>query len=285
MFTGRDQDIDFQLNNTNRTLLMPLWGRAKATRANSRILVDQKAVEIVERLGLDLANFDRVLHPSNELFAIARTRAIDDLARRFIANHPNATVINLGAGFDTGFYRIDNGSIQWFDLDLPEVIELRKKLIPEAQRNRYISASILETEWIKEIQPQFHDFFFLACGVLAYFRKVEIRKLFSILVDSFPDAEMAFDVQSPMTNFFGNRRLRAAGMGEARFQWGAWSAKPIRSLNQRINVLEEFGIFSKLSESDYADQDAWRMAKMMDRLHTMMIIHVRFGKLRIGLNG
>jgi O-methyltransferase involved in polyketide biosynthesis len=275
-FKEHDQGLDFQLTGIDRTLLMPLWGRAKATRANSRILFDSKAVEIVERLGLNLEEFDRVLHPSNELFTIARARAMDDLVRRFISDHPKATVINLGAGLDTGFYRIDNGLLQWFDVDLPQVIELRRKLIPELQRNQYVSASLLEPDWVKDITPRSNDLFFLASGVMVYFRQGELRRLFSVLVDSFPGAELAFDVQSRMTNFFGNRRLKAAGMGVARFQWGACSAKPISRLNHGIEVVEEFGIFSKLSGSDYRGQDLWRMARMMDRMHTMTIIHVRF---------
>jgi O-methyltransferase involved in polyketide biosynthesis len=275
-FKEPDHSVDFQLTGIDRTLLMLLWGRAKATRANSRILFDAKAVEIVERLGLNLEDFERVLHPSNELFTIARARTMDDLVRGFVADHPKATVINLGAGLDTGFFRIDNGLLQWFDVDLPQVIELRRKLIPVMQRSRYVSASLLEPDWVNDITPRSSDLFFLASGVMVSLRKEELRRLFSVLVDSFPGAELAFDVQSRLTNFFGNRRLKAAGMGVTRFQWGACSAKPIRRLNHGIEVVEEFGIFSKVSGSDYADRKSWRMARMMDRMHTMTIIHVRF---------
>ncbi len=148
---------------------MPLWGWAKATRTNSRILFDSKAVEIVEQLGLNLDEFDRALHPSNEFFATARTRAMDDLARRFVSDHAQATIINLGAGLDTGFYRIDNGLIFWFDVDVPQVIELRRKLIPEDERTRYISASLLDTDWVQEIAPRSQAIFFLAYGVLVYY--------------------------------------------------------------------------------------------------------------------
>jgi O-methyltransferase involved in polyketide biosynthesis len=276
VFKEHDHHVDFQLTGVDRTLLMPLWGRAKATRANSRILRDTKAVELVERLGLNLEDFDRVLHPSNELFTIARARAMDDLVRRFLADRPNGTVINLGAGLDTGFFRIDNGLLQWFDVDLPQVIELRRKLIPEQPRSRYVSGSLLEHDWIEEITPRVNALLFLASGVMVYFRKEELRRLFSVLVDAFPGAGLAFDMQSHLTNWFGNRRLKAAGMGGARFQWGACSARPIKRLHQGIEVVEAFGIFSRLSGSDYPDRDSWRMARMMERIHAMTIIHVRF---------
>ncbi len=270
-------NADFPLTDTSRTLLMPLWGRAKASRANSPILFDSKAVQIVERLGLDLQDFDRVLHPSNEIFAMARTRALDDLARQYIREHPKATIVNLGSGLDTGFYRVDNGLIQWFDVDVPQVIELRRKLIPEEERTRYISASLLDRDWVREIEPRSQGLFFLACGVLVYFTAPELRELFSMLMDSFPGAEMAFDMQSPLTNFFGNRRLKAAGMGAARFRWSGVSAKPIRKLNPRIEVLEVFGIFSKRSESDFPTREIWRTAKSTDRMRAMTIAHARLG--------
>ncbi len=257
---------------------MPLWGRAKATRANSPILSDAKALQIVGKLGLDLQDFDRVLHPSNELFTIARVRALDDLVRGFLIEHPKATIINLGAGLDTGFFRTDNGLLVWFDVDLPQVIELRRELIPETQRNRYISGSILEPEWVKEVTAESKATFLLASGVMVYFRKAELRKLLSLLLESFPAAELAFDVQSWITNFFGNRRLKTAGMGAARFQWAARSARPIQRLDRRIEIVQQFGTFSKLAESDYPDKGSWRMAKRMNRMRPMTIIHVRFKK-------
>jgi O-methyltransferase involved in polyketide biosynthesis len=63
----------------------------------------------------------------------------------FLSNHPRSvTIVNLGAGLDTGFYRVDNGFIQWIDVDLPEVIELRKTVIPETDSSRRISGSPLD---------------------------------------------------------------------------------------------------------------------------------------------
>jgi hypothetical protein len=88
---------------------MPLWGRAKATLANSRILSDPKAVEISRKLGVDFQKLGRALPASNNLVSIARARVLDDLIRSFLWNHPRATIVNLGAGLDTAFWRLDKG--------------------------------------------------------------------------------------------------------------------------------------------------------------------------------
>lgn len=169
------------LSGINKTLLTPLWGRAKATRAHSRILVDTKALEIVEGLGLDLSDFDLTLHPSNELFAIARTRALHDCVREYLVNYPDATVVNLGAGLDTAFQRLDNGSLQWIDVDLPQIVDLRRRLFVEGDRCRSIAASILETEWMREIPSRPGGLFLLACGWWSISRSRNFEHSFPIL--------------------------------------------------------------------------------------------------------
>jgi O-methyltransferase involved in polyketide biosynthesis len=159
--------MEVELTGLNRTLLMPLWGRAKATAAGSRILRDPAAVGLAERLGLWQQGFDRSLHPSNELFTIARARALDDIVREYLSRNPQATVANLGAGLDTGFDRVDNGQVRWLSIDLPEVIELRSRLIPESPRSRCVAASILEDGWLEPVTAGANGLLFLASGVMA----------------------------------------------------------------------------------------------------------------------
>lgn len=267
--------METPLAGVNRTLLMPLWGRAKATRAGSRILSDPAAVAVVERLDLDLRDLDRTLHPSNELFTIARARALDDIARGFLSRHAAATVINLGAGLDTAFHRVDDGRAAWFDVDLPAVIDLRQRLIPPTERTRRVAGSILEPGWVREVTPRPAAVLCLASGLLAYFRACHIRKLLAILAAAFPGGELAFDVQSPATNLFGNRRLRASGMGEARFRWGAFSAAAVLRLCPQLEILESFAIFAKLARDDFASERDWRMARSMDRMRAMWLVHAR----------
>lgn len=267
--------MQLQLGDESKTLLMPLWGRAKASRAKSPILSDSKAVEIVDALGLSLKDFDEVLHPSNELFTVARARAIDDLVRGYLVHHPRATVVNLGAGLDTGFYRVDNGLLRWFDVDLPHVTTLRLELIGETDRSKSISASITGTDWIDAIGRGLEDVILVASGVLVYLEPSEVVKLFVRIGEDFPGAEFVFDIQSRLTNFFGNRRLRAAGMGTAKFRWGGHSARQIAKRVSGIEILEEFDIFSRVPDGDFPDEASRRMARMMNRMRTFTITHLR----------
>lgn len=268
--------MDFQLSGVPKTLLMPLWSRAKAARANSRVISDPKAVEIVEKLRFDFEKFEKGMNPSSEFFQVARARALDDLIRGFLAHNPKATIVNLGAGFDTAFFRIDNGQLRWFDVDLPQVIELRKRLIPETVRNRCVSASLLDPEWVRAIEPRSDGVFLFASGVLIYFRKAELQALFSILGDAFPSAELAFDTQSRISAVFGNVALKKAGMVSTRLQWGVRDAKPILRLNDGLELIDQFVTFSKFAADYYVDERMKQAAKFMDWMRTMTIVHMRF---------
>jgi O-methyltransferase involved in polyketide biosynthesis len=254
---------------------MPLWGRARATLANSRILSDPKAVEISRKLEVDFEKISRVLPASNDLVSIARARVLDELIRRFLSNHPRATIVNLGAGLDTAFWRLDNGLLRWFDVDLPEVIEIRRKLFPETDRSRCVSGSLLEANWVQEMAPRAGGLFLFSSGVFVYFRTTELQKLFSILAGSLPGAELAFDIQSRMSSFFGNFVLRRAGMGSARFRWGARTADSILKLHGGLDLVEEFGVFSRFADDSFSDNTALRAARTMDRVHAMTIVHVK----------
>ena len=81
----------------------------------------------------------------------ARTKQFDDKIKAYIADHPRASVINLGAGLDTTFYRVDNGTIHWYDHDLPAVIDIKRQLLPEPDRVTYIAKSLFDPSWFEDV--------------------------------------------------------------------------------------------------------------------------------------
>src|SRR3954451_18821723 len=133
------------LSGVPETALWTLYHRAIAARKG--VLDDPKAIELV----------DRIDHPFQERFGNGelaawqglRVRAFDNEIRRFIAANPDATVVALGEGLETQFWRVDNGRVRWVTVDLPESTALREQLLPGGGRRRVISASALDTPaWI-----------------------------------------------------------------------------------------------------------------------------------------
>ena len=116
-----------ELAGVPETMLQTLHARAQYTLSHPQLLSDPQAVELVSRIDYDFtaARSDQFM----SFGTAARTLLFDDLVRDFIARHPGCTVVNVGCGLDTRFHRVDDGKTRWYDLDLPQVIDVRRRLI------------------------------------------------------------------------------------------------------------------------------------------------------------
>jgi O-methyltransferase involved in polyketide biosynthesis len=172
------------LSGVPETALWTLYHRALA--ASKGVLEDPKAIELV----------DRIDHPFEERFGGGelaawqglRVRAFDNEIRRFIQSKPDATVVALGEGLETQFWRVDNGRIRWVTVDLPESIALREQLLPSGERQTIIAASALDTAAWSGTQPEL----ITAQGLLMYLEREQVHTLFAAM----PPATVLFDVVS-----------------------------------------------------------------------------------------
>lgn len=262
------------LTDTQRTLLIPLWGRARAVREGSSLLDDPLSAEIADRLAPDL-QWARRNRWGDTVHAV-RARVMDDLIRSFLRSHPHATVVNLGAGLDTAFYRLDNGLLDWIDVDLPEVIALRRELLPEAQRVRSFPGSFLDPAWLEMLGRERKDVFIQAAGLFIYFREQEVREFVDRLARTLPGGELAFDYQSKVSRLFGNGGLRSAGMGGARLQWGMNGARGLSAWSERAEVAEAFPLFDRIDPGALGSRATLWAARMMDLVRAVMVAHLRF---------
>jgi O-methyltransferase involved in polyketide biosynthesis len=169
------------------TLLIPLYGRALETGRPDAIVRDPKAVDLVGRPDADFARFGR-----GSVQHAIRARELDSIVRAFLGRHPAALVVNLGAGPDTAFDRVDDGRVRWDELDLPEVIALRPRLFAETARRRALARSALDPAWLDEVERRPRALV-LAAGVLRYFPGAEVRRLVAALADRFPGGQLVFD--------------------------------------------------------------------------------------------
>lgn len=120
------------LHGVAETLLITLYIRAKDAMAKHPILNDQKSLAIVEQIEYDLDKFDN--SEASFYATLARIRVMDREIKKFIRENPNSQILSIGCGLDTRFERVDNGQIRWYNLDLPEVMEIRKLFFEEHER-------------------------------------------------------------------------------------------------------------------------------------------------------
>ncbi len=160
--TGKD---NVKLQGVPETLLWPLWSRASEQKRSDRLIDDLLSADMVDRIDYD---FEGSFGKPNAGHAI-RARVIDDAINSWLVANPEGTVISLGEGLDTQFWRVDNGSLRWISVDLPESIEIRRRFLPAEERMEVIACSALDDLWI-ERAPSGTNVFIVMAGLLMYFK-------------------------------------------------------------------------------------------------------------------
>lgn len=179
-----------ELGEVQETLLGTLYARALETRKKRGLISDDKALEIVNSIDYDFSKFD----DSPMLFgSVLRTLVLDQWVRDFLTLHPAGTVIEIGAGLNTRFERVDNGRLHWVDLDLPDAMALRRNFFKESSRHRMIAGSVLDGYWVSVVRELPGPYFFVIEGVLLYLDETEVRRVLQRLTENFPGAGLAFD--------------------------------------------------------------------------------------------
>ena len=204
-----------RLGALQETLFIPLAARARETQRKRPVLCDPKAVELVQSIDYDAAKYGR---GAGGLVTVLRTSIIDFWVRSFLAAHPAATVVEIGTGLNTRFERVDNGQVHWFDLDLPDVIELRRAFFADTGRHRMVAASVLAEEWLPAIAQSRGPYFFVADGVLAYLPEAEVMAALGRIARQFPGALTALDTY-PKQILDRQHRLAARKGIAARWAW------------------------------------------------------------------
>lgn len=218
---------DVGISAVSETLFLPIYSLALESRRPDPIIIDDGAVELTERLNAYFADSDVKLFrrlaagrlPSTLVSTMSlRIRQYDRYATAFLEREPPAIVVNLGCGLDDRRRRVDNGSVRWYDLDLPEVIALRRRFLPESKRMRFIGCSALDLAWMDDLPDEpGRRFLFLAEGLFMYLPPDGVRSLVTALNERFPGAELVAELAN--TRIVRTMRGRL-GRGKFRRQFG-----------------------------------------------------------------
>jgi O-methyltransferase involved in polyketide biosynthesis len=214
-----------RLGAVQETLFITLAARARETQRKHPVLRDPKAVELLRSIDYDAAKYGR---GAGGFITVLRTAIIDFWVREFLAAHPAATVAELGTGLNTRFERVENGQVHWFDLDLPDTIELRRNFFADTGRRRMVAASVLDDDWLPAVGQSQGPYFFVAEGVLVYLPQDQVMAALARIAARFPGALIALDTY-PRQTFDQQHKLAARKGMDARW---AWACDDPRSLER-----------------------------------------------------
>lgn len=183
---------DGELVGVQKTLSPVLRAKALDNRLPDPILGDDHAEQAMRRLDPDYDN--RAFGTSQlGLVAVVRAKAHDDWARSFLADHPDAAVLHLGCGLDARVYRTDPpATVDWYDLDYPAVIELRRQCLPPREHHTLIGSSVTDLTWLERL-PRGRPVLVIAEGLVPYLTEPDLRRLLTSVVDAFPTGQIQLD--------------------------------------------------------------------------------------------
>ncbi len=208
-----------ELGVVEDTLFVPMVGRIYASEHCPKVLYDEKALELKNRLpdGL-VAQSLKQQSEYNMVASASRSANMDRYIKDFIARKPDGIIIQLGCGLETTFFRDDNGRTKWYSIDLPNVIAYRRGLLPESERETYIAGDAFSEEWIKQVRSEVGEVPLLvtASGLFYYFEEETVLALFRML-QSYGDIEVLFDsVNKSGMHMMQKKYMKQVGHADAK---------------------------------------------------------------------
>jgi O-methyltransferase involved in polyketide biosynthesis len=234
-----------ELSGVPETALWTLYFRALGARHGYAGLHDPLASTLVDSLDYPFqdrfGNADAKLAHYQAQRQARRVACVDQEVRRFLARHPEGTVVALGEGLETQFWRVDNGRVRWLSVDLPEAVELRERVLPGSPRQRTVAGSALEPAWMDAVEPD-AGVLITAQGLLMYLPPPDVRTLIAGCAQRFPGGELVLDA---VPRWFTRPRTRARmseqGYAAPPMPWAmnADEIQKIRRVHPTISRVEE----------------------------------------------
>lgn len=224
-----------KLSGVPETMLQTIYARAKESRGRGAIH-DAKAEEIIGKLDYDfsLADKDTAMRSG----VIARTIVLDKLTKSWLAAHSGAVVINIACGLDTRCYRM-SGYAHWYNLDLPETMAVREKLLPESGSISQIAMSAME-DWGSKISEQNVPVLIVIEGLTMYLNAKDVQQIFAVISSRFSQATIFAETMNPaMVRHFKEKSIDASN---AKFNWGIKNGKTLAELLPDFRFVEEHSL-------------------------------------------
>ena len=243
------------------TLFVPMLGRIYASEYCPQILYDPKALELKKKLPSGLSEQD------------------GQSQYTFLEHRPNGVVVQLGCGLETTYSRCDNGRSRWYAVDLPHVVEYRRELLPEPERETYLAGDAFAEDWIRQIRADVPDAPILvtAGGLFHYFEESKVVGLLRMFT-GFGEIEIVFDTVSKSGMAMMRKKyMKQVGHGDAQMFFYVDSASVLAGkIGSGVRVLAEEPYYRHITRTglklstkvSMAVSDRFCMVKMVHLCHS-----------------
>ena len=265
------------------TLVLPLYSRKLCSELYPNLYQDETAVHLIDQIDYDFSEAEKNSRSLMQRFgALEAAMRQCDLAwevQTYLKAHPCAAVVNLGCGLDNTGRACDNGRCKIYNLDFPDVIAVRNKLLPAGEREQNIPCDLKDPAWFDRIDATGGAVFF-ASGVFYYFLTQQVRELVQAMADAFPGGVLVFDAANrTAVKMIAKTWLKTAKIRDVGAYFAVSDAK--RELSQWDSRLQVSSRGYMLGYSDLKDPSVsgfFRfLAKVGDNGMKMQIVKIGFG--------
>ena len=218
------------------TMIQTLYASAKETSKENPKIKDEMAVSIVKQLDYDFSNADQ--DRTMSLGVIARTIVLDKMVEEYLNTHKDTIVINIACGLDTRCYRMKGKYVRWYNLDLPETINIRKQFLKETGPIYQIAKSAMDESYRDDIQYHGENILVIIEGLTMYLSENAIKKIFSII--TFKNSTVMVEVMFPFV--VKHTKEKPVEGSHAKFTWGIKNGKELEKLLPTFSFLTEVSL-------------------------------------------
>lgn len=260
------------VSNIPEAMLRTLYARAKESKRINSFVKDETAERIIERADYDFSAWEKDVVLGRG--AIARMILLDKMVKDFIRKNPDATIINLACGADTRFYRVDNGQIRWYGLDLPEAVEACERIMPPCDRLMYIGKSAMDESWAEDVRAD-GPVLVIAESLSMYLEKQDVQKIFKIIRNRFQNADVMMEIVMPYVVEHSTE-----GRGEnshRKYSFGVKSGKKLAEMLYDFKCVKQVSLLAGLKKM-YPSYHIMQFMPAMRRMSNKIVILRREGK-------
>lgn len=218
------------------TMIQTLYARAKEISKENPKIKDEMAVSIVKQLDYDFSKADQ--DRTMSLGVIARTIVLDKMVEEYLNTHKDTIVINIACGLDTRCYRMKGKYVRWYNLDLPETINIRKQFLKETGPIYQIAKSAMDESYRDNIQYHGENILVIIEGLTMYLSENDIKKMFSII--DFKNSTVMVEVMVPFV--VKHIKEKSIEGSHAKFTWGIKNGKELEKFLPTFSFLTEVSL-------------------------------------------
>lgn len=220
------------------TMIQTLYARAKESGKKDAKIKDDTAMEIVSKLDYDFSKADQ--DKAMSYGVIARTIVLDHMVEQYLQENPNTIVVNIACGMDTRCYRMHGKYLRWYNIDLPETMQIRSRFLKENGPIYQIAKSAMDASYTDEMTYNGENVLVVIEGLSMYLSEPDIRQIFSIIESAFQNATVLIETMSPFV--VSHIKEKSIEGSNAKFTWGVRNGRELSKLLPAFTYITEVSL-------------------------------------------